>query len=71
MLYFPYYDRILIKVAFCFPALQILIYNDHIFPGGPTFFFRRANNSFPVGPKGQETPPGTIFSKLIANFRYI
>jgi hypothetical protein len=29
--------------------------------GGRTFFFPRAKNSFPVGLKGQESPPGTIF----------
>jgi hypothetical protein len=29
--------------------------------GGPTFFFPRAKNSFPVGSKNYETPPGTIF----------
>jgi hypothetical protein len=30
--------------------------------GGP-FFFPRAENSFPVGPKGHETPSGSIVEK--------
>jgi hypothetical protein len=25
-----------------------------------TSFFLRANNSFPVGPNGQQTPPGNV-----------
>jgi hypothetical protein len=29
--------------------------------GGPTFFFPQAKNIFPVGYKGQQTIPGTIF----------
>jgi hypothetical protein len=29
--------------------------------GGPTSFFPRAKNIFSVGPKDQETYPGTIF----------
>lgn len=29
--------------------------------GGPTFLFPWAKNSFPIVPKGQETPPGTTF----------
>jgi hypothetical protein len=41
-------------------------YNTSQFPHtlaqvGTTFFFPRVKNSFPVGPKGQETPPGTVF----------
>jgi hypothetical protein len=38
---------------------QLVIYD--LYQGGPTFFFPRAKNSFPVGPKSQETPAGTIF----------
>jgi hypothetical protein len=29
--------------------------------GSSIFFFPQAKKSFPVGPSGQETPPGTIF----------
>jgi hypothetical protein len=32
-----------------------------LYQSGPTFFFPRAKNSVPVGPKGQETPRGNIF----------
>jgi hypothetical protein len=31
--------------------------------GGPTLSFPRAKNGFSLGPKSQETPPGTIFEK--------
>jgi hypothetical protein len=34
---------------------------------GPNIFFPRVDNSFPIGPKGQETPPGTLFLKLTEN----
>jgi hypothetical protein len=34
---------------------------DGLGQGGPTFVFPRAKNSFPVGPKNQETPSSTIF----------
>jgi hypothetical protein len=37
---------------------------------GPIFFFTRAKNSFPIGPKEQRKPSGTIVFKLIAYFRY-
>jgi hypothetical protein len=42
-------------------AVAPLNMNNKLDQGGPTFFFPRAKNSFPVGPKGQETPPGTVF----------
>jgi hypothetical protein len=32
-----------------------------LWQGGPTFFFPQAKDSFPVGPKGEKTPPGTVF----------
>jgi hypothetical protein len=35
------------------------IHLDNLDQGGPTSFFPRAKNNFPVGPKGEETPPGT------------
>jgi hypothetical protein len=31
-------------------------------------FFPRAKNSFPGGPKDQETPSDTVFLELIVNF---
>jgi hypothetical protein len=39
----------------------IHILGHTVYQGGPTSFFPRAKNSFPVGSKGQETPPGTVF----------
>jgi hypothetical protein len=33
----------------------------NIIYGGPICFFPQAKISLPVGPKGQETPPGTVF----------
>jgi hypothetical protein len=31
--------------------------------GGPNFFFPWAKNRFPIVPKDQETPPGTVYEK--------
>jgi hypothetical protein len=59
-----------VKVVHSFDEMLNLLYssnnnNDSIVipfdQGGPTFFFPRAKNSLPVGPKGQETLPGTVF----------
>jgi hypothetical protein len=38
--------------------------------GGLAFSFPRARNSFPLGPKSPENPPGTVFENP-ANFIYI
>jgi hypothetical protein len=49
----PLEQRVFVCYFLCCPV--------SLHQGGPTFFFPRAKNSFPVGPKDQETPPGTIF----------
>jgi hypothetical protein len=49
--------------AFTFPAICLILWRTKFTWTRVVqlFFFPRAKNSFFVGPKGQETPPGTIF----------
>jgi hypothetical protein len=57
---FPTTQRIYYFICYLFAVYSRNISN-YLEQGDPTFFsFPRAKNDFPIGPKGQETLPGTI-----------
>jgi hypothetical protein len=53
----------------CRNQLELVQYS--LYQGGPNFFFPQVKNSTPVRPKGQETPPSTIFKNYLPGFEVL